>query len=67
VNVVFQLIFRLLEIAFVIGLVGCLFVIPQTAFMMFRVLVGHDDASQEEEPGPVSSLQNKAVPAKPVK
>jgi hypothetical protein len=47
-NIVFLAIFRLLEVMFVIGLVGCLFVIPSTAYMMFRVLVGSKDDSPDE-------------------
>ena len=50
-NTVFLAIFRLLEVMFVAGLVGCLFVIPSTAYMMFRVLVGSkDDPPDEPEP-----------------
>ena len=50
-NTVFLAIFRLLEVMFVAGLVGCLFVIPATAYMMFRVLVGSkDDPPDEPEP-----------------
>jgi len=50
-NTVFVAIFRLLEVMFVIGLLGCLFVIPSTAYMMFMVLVGSkDDTPDEPEP-----------------
>ena len=45
---VFEIVFRILEAMFIVGLVGCLFVIPQTAFMMIRVLVGADDGSPDE-------------------
>ncbi|MBI3477044.1 MAG: hypothetical protein HY010_15030 [Acidobacteria bacterium] len=52
-SVVFLFVFRLLEVMFVIGLLGCLFVIPSTAYMMFKVLAGGDDGSPEEpEPAP---------------
>jgi hypothetical protein len=65
-NLAFEVVFRILEAMFAIGLVGCLFVIPQTAYMMFRVLVGGDDGSPEEPAAPPSSGQTRALatPAK---
>jgi hypothetical protein len=49
-DIVFVVVFRILEAMFVIGLVGCLFVIPSTAYMMFKVLVGRDHDLEEEQP-----------------
>ena len=48
-NIAFVIVFRLLEAMFVLGLVGCLFVIPSTAYMMFKVLVGEDSDPPEAE------------------
>jgi hypothetical protein len=47
-DIAYIIVFRLLEAMFVIGLAGCLFVIPSTAYMMFKVLVGQDDDPPEE-------------------
>ena len=57
-NLAFEVVFRILEAMFVIGLLGCIFVIPQTAFMMIKVLVG-DDASPEDEPVALPTSQPK--------
>jgi hypothetical protein len=62
-NLAFEVVFRILEAIFVIGLVGCLFVIPQTAYMMFKVLVGGDDGSPEEPSAPPSSGQPSRLSA----
>jgi hypothetical protein len=48
-DIAFVIIFRLLEAMFVMGLLGCLFVIPSTAYMMFKVLIGEDDDPPESE------------------
>jgi hypothetical protein len=40
---VFYALFRVLEVMFVVGMVGCVFVIPVAAYRMFAVLFEKDE------------------------
>ena len=48
-NYVFYALFRVLEVMFVVGMVGCVFVIPLAAVRMFSVLFEKD--TEEETKG----------------
>jgi hypothetical protein len=43
------LVFRILEAMFVIGLLGCLVVIPSAAYELFRVLFEHNVPEEPEK------------------
>ena len=46
---VFLVLFRILEVMFVIGLVGCLVVIPSAAYELFSVLFEHNVPEEPEK------------------
>jgi hypothetical protein len=45
-NIVFVIVFRILEAMFVIGVVGCAVTIPIAAYKMFSVLLEHDSPEE---------------------
>jgi len=55
VETVFSLLSPLLTLLFVIGMAGCIIVIPSVAFKLFRVLFEDDS---EDEPGKALASRN---------
>jgi hypothetical protein len=55
VEKVFSLLAPLLTLLFVIGMAGCVIVIPMVAFKLFRVLF---EDNSEDEPGKVLASRN---------
>lgn len=55
-DTLFLILFRVLEAMFVIGVVGCLAVVPVTAYKLFSVLF---EKNEEPDTGPQVVIMNK--------